>query len=132
MERLFTLSGDDVGKDMPRFEELKWREERVVFASHGDRWSVDLSGEDLKLEESRVEGNLIINNPGIEENVWHLSYEEEGFPGMLLKLSITEETSCENEELCDMLLEKEESAIGRRVEVFGSKEGDLFIVKEIK
>ncbi len=127
----FQLSGEDVERDMPQFEDLQWKEERLFFTSGEDRWSVDLQGEDLRSEESVLQGNLMMSNPGMKDDVWYLSYEEEGSPGLSVELFIDEETECEGD-FCEELFSKDSSLAGERVEVKGSRDSDLFTVKEIR
>lgn len=59
---------------------------------------------------------LIINNPGMEEDVWYLVYDEPGSPAKSVKLFFEEVPSIN---------------IGDRVTVEGVIEGEKVIVKRI-
>jgi len=41
-------------------------------------------------------GNVVINNPGLEKNVWYLIYEEPGKPALSAKLSFPEGSKCQS------------------------------------
>jgi hypothetical protein len=72
-------------------------------------------------------GNLIINNPGFEENVWYLSYETSGVSAKSVKLSFDDDSICKNESnSCSNLI------IGDRVDVKGVESNGIVLVKEIK
>ncbi len=132
---------------MPNFREIEWLKggQRLGFVSdlyyfeEGiAKWSIDLLGKDLRLE-SEIEGkltslfgNILINNPGMEQNTWYLSYEEAGSPGLLLKLEITQEACVFEEDFCKKLFEKDEDIKGTRVVVEGFEKEDYFQVKMIE
>lgn len=61
-------------------------------------------------------GNVVINNPGMEEDVWYLVYDEPGSPAKSVKLFF--------EEVPDI-------NIGDRITVEGVFEGEKVIVKRI-
>jgi hypothetical protein len=49
-------------------------------------------------------GNIVINNPGYPENVWHLVYEEPAKPAVTKALNFTDESLCsqnDTESICD-------------------------------
>jgi hypothetical protein len=72
-------------------------------------------------------GNLIINNPGLENNIWYLSYESQGSPAKLAKLSFDEDSVCRNKvDSCSEL------NVGERVDVKGVEKNGEVLVKEIK
>ena len=82
----------------PNFRELVWSEDgqRLYFLTDSliqdktAKWSIKFNGTDLVLEEQidelteEITGHLIINNPGLEEDVWYLSHEAPGSPGLCL------------------------------------------------
>lgn len=71
-------------------------------------------------------GNLIINNPGFEENAWYLSYEISGVSANSVKLSFDEDSICRNEtNSCSDLTS------GERVEVRGLENNGMVVVREI-
>jgi len=41
-------------------------------------------------------GNLVINNPGLDADVWYLVYEAPGKPAEMIKLSFDASSSCKN------------------------------------
>ncbi|MDD2274314.1 MAG: hypothetical protein PHI91_00145 [Candidatus Pacebacteria bacterium] len=61
-------------------------------------------------------GNVVINNPGTEEDVWYLVYDEPGSPAKSVKLFFEEVPNIN---------------IGDRVTVEGTIEGEKVIVKRI-
>lgn len=61
-------------------------------------------------------GNVVINNPGMEEDVWYLVHDEPGSPAKSVKLFF--------EEVPDI-------NIGDRITVEGVFEGEKVIVKRI-
>ncbi len=63
-----------------------------------------------------VSGNLVINNPGLSQNEWYISYEEQGAPGLYKKLIISENINCiGGEESCENLLQKDNVLQGEEV-----------------
>ena len=79
-------------------------------------------------------GNLIINNPGMKEREWYLSYEEEGSPALEKIISFNkEQVNCfAEEDICPRFFAKDNSLQGLRVEILGEeKEGEvnLFEIK---
>lgn len=83
-------------------------------------------GEDQEQEINFTKtGNLTKNNPGAEEGVWYLVYEETGSPGLSTKLEFTDESDCElfdTQGKCTDLVTDER--IGTRVRVEGYKDDD--------
>jgi len=72
-------------------------------------------------------GNLMINNPGFEENIWYLSYETKGSSANSIKLSFDDNSICKNEtNLCSNL------NIGERVDIKGVESSGVVLVKELK
>ena len=68
-------------------------------------------------------GNIAINNPGFEEDVWYLIHEAPGQPALFEKLFFDENSVCiyeEDETECDL----ENFTQGSRVKVIGEKIGD--------
>lgn len=84
------------------------------------------NGEEDNINFSQ-EGNLIINNPGFENNIWYLSYEFSGSPANSAKLSFNEDSICKNASgSCSNL------TIGERVNIKGIKNDEIVLVKELK
>jgi hypothetical protein len=93
-----------------------------------DGTAVGRTGENCEFAECPDEinfsktGNLIKNNPGLEKDVWYLSYEEPGKPGLLMKLKFAEESICGPEESefikCSEFM-KSTDLISRRVKITG-------------
>jgi hypothetical protein len=73
-------------------------------------------------------GNLTINNPGGEENIWVLVYDEPGAPGMSIPLEFTEESLC-GESNCQEMLS--EDFIGSRVQIEGEEVGEVVKVIQL-
>jgi|GEM_PF-1613922 hypothetical protein len=137
----------DSGVLNPEFRNLSWAEtgSRLHFTTNtlniGQNafWSIDPNGIDLVLEEiTPVEswfektGVLIINNPGIPADSWHLSYEEAGAPGLLIEIQIDEETEClGNSDYCQRLIDRDEALAGQSVNLKGIIEGEYLKVTEI-
>ena len=72
-------------------------------------------------------GNLMINNPGLEENIWYLSYETLGASAKSIKLSFDNDSVCKNEvDSCSNLNS------GGKVDVKGVETNGIVLVKEIK
>jgi len=61
-------------------------------------------------------GNVVMNNPGMEEGIWYLIYEEPGSPAQIIELFFEEEKNIN---------------IGDRLTIEGVLEGDRVIVKRI-
>lgn len=124
--------------DMPDFRAYytEGEEKKVVEVEKGERvGGVDLLGWEnfSQLEEVNFSerGNLIRNAPGLEEDIWYLSYEKPGSPGLKVELSFgTDECTTPEGEPCDELLSDE--LIGKRVEVTGVKKGETVRVRSLK
>ncbi|MGM0439431.1 MAG: hypothetical protein ACQEP3_03320 [Patescibacteria group bacterium] len=81
---------------------------------------------------STYTGNLIIGNPGLEEG-WHISYEEEGSPGLIKKLSIPEDVNCiDSEDSCEKLLKEDDEIAGKRIIVEGEESDEMINVFKIE
>jgi hypothetical protein len=93
-----------------------------------------------KSKESEVEvdfsatGNLIMNNPGLEEGKWYIVYEKEGSPGVTKKLVIGEnDIACKGEEgNCSDFFNFKNNIIGERVELKGEERGSEVVVYEVE
>jgi hypothetical protein len=93
-----------------------------------------------KDKESEVEvdfsatGNLIMNNPGLEEGKWYIVYEKEGSPGVTKKLVIGEnDIACKGEEgNCSDFFNFKNNIIGERVELKGEERGSEVVVYEVE
>jgi len=75
-------------------------------------------------------GNIVNNNPGLKENVWYLSYEKPGSPGLAVELIFTEETKCiigEKEENCASV----DFENGEKVKIKGIKKDNSVLVEEL-
>jgi|GEM_PF-2494142 len=154
MENNFSLSEDDLmeylefdltGQFMPSFRDIRWEKERLFFLTDHpeDReivlyWSIDKEGESLTLEgeegrEVTFRGNLMINNPGMREGVFYLSYQESGFPGGEKELILEEETDClDDREKCISLFSKDPILSGEKVEVKGVLERGKLSLKSLE
>jgi len=84
------------------------------------------SGEESNINFSE-EGNLIINNPGFEANIWYLSYEAVGNSANSVKLSFDQDSVCKNGSNSCLNL-----TIGERVNIKGIKSNEIVLVKELK
>lgn len=72
-------------------------------------------------------GNLVINNPGLEENVWYLIYETPGSPAATTKLSFDDKSVCKTQdESCLSLV------VGDRVSVKGIEGDGKVLVRELE
>lgn len=69
-------------------------------------------------------GNLMINNPGFEKDVWYLSYEESGKPGLSVKLQFDQNSVRTN--ICSDIHS------GDRVVVSGKENNGIVLVKNLK
>ncbi len=79
-----------------------------------------------------VSGNLVINNPGLSQNEWYISYEEQGAPGLYKKLIISENINCiGGEESCENLLQKDNVLQGEEVRVRGLNKNHSIVVSVI-
>jgi hypothetical protein len=81
-----------------------------------------------------VTGNLIINNPGLDEDRWYLVYDKEGASGVTKKLTIEEnDIACKGEEKeCSNFFNLEDDVAGERVEIKGEEDGSEVIVYQIE
>ncbi len=80
-------------------------------------------------------GNIVINNPGFEEDVFYLSYEKPGQVGLSEKLIFNEDSSCvkEQEVNCNETIpENREDWSGKRVKVDGSETEEGIIVEKLE
>ncbi len=79
-------------------------------------------------------GNLMINNPGMKEGEWHLSYEEKGSPALKKMIDFNEEhVDCYAEEdVCSKFFSKDDSLQGARVEISGEEKEDEVNLLKIK
>lgn len=131
----------------PNFRELNWTDdgERLYFITDAlieDQdlyWSINPDGTDLVLEEQtdkpveEINGNLMINSPGLLEDTWHLSHEAPGSPGLLTRLEVDNIINCLGSEyFCQGLTDKDESLAGTRVAVKGLQKEGLFEVEQIE
>lgn len=86
--------------------------------------------EEIKLET--ITGTLVINNPGLGEG-WHISYEEPGKPGLIKKITKTDETICfGNESKCIKFFKKEEDLAGVKVQISGILKNDEILLTQIE
>jgi len=84
------------------------------------------AGVDGNINFSRV-GNLTINNPGTEENIWYLVYESPGSPANTAKLVFDNKSVCKNESNSCLDL-----IAGRRVNIKGIKNNNEALVREME
>lgn len=84
------------------------------------------SGTDGNINFSRP-GNLTINNPGMEDNIWYLVYESPGSPANTVKLAFNDKSVCKNESNSCLDL-----ITGRRVDIKGIKNDSEVLVREMK
>ena len=97
---------------------------------------IDEGAEIEPLNEEEIvsyRGNLIIKNPGLEEG-WHLSYQEEGSPGLVKRLSFeSEEVNCFGQpDSCSRFFQEVEDLAGARVEVSGDLKDNFLELKSIE
>lgn len=72
-------------------------------------------------------GNLIINNPGMKDGVWYLTYETPGNPANAVELSFDPKSICRNEtNSCIDLI------VGERVSVKGLEKNGTVLVREME
>lgn len=131
----------------PNFRELVWSEDgqRLYFLTDSliqdktAKWSIKFNGTDLVLEEQidelteEITGHLIINNPGLEEDVWYLSHEAPGSPGLLTKLEGGDTIICSGPDyFCQGMADRNNDLNGARVEITGIEQDNLFLVQQIK
>ena len=64
----------------------------IVFVGVG--WYVATREPIVETSAFFAEGNLVKDNPGLVSGVWHLVYEEPGFPGLSIPLSFDEASVC--------------------------------------
>ncbi|MGM0482895.1 MAG: hypothetical protein ACQEP6_03500 [Patescibacteria group bacterium] len=112
----FNYSGESVLRRIEMVEEEgKWKVDSVSEASQSE--------EDQSESDFKETGNLVINNPGYPEDVWHLVYEKPGEVGLNEALIFDEDSVCISEgeeDVCDPdMLES-----GMRVEIEGFKSDD--------
>lgn len=84
------------------------------------------TGADGNINFSRA-GNLTINNPGMEENVWYLIYESPGSPANTAKLVFDDKSVCKNESNSCLDL-----ITGRRINVKGINNDNEVLVREME
>lgn len=75
------------------------------------------------------DGNLIQNNPGLEEDAWYLSYEEPGSPALSVQLRFNTESRCGSEDMlkvCEISFDQ-----GQRVRVEGFRSDDAVVVRTL-
>jgi|GEM_PF-1065730 hypothetical protein len=87
------------------------------FFSHGG------SKENINFSKT---GNLVINNPGMESDVWYLIYEIPGSPAIPAKLSFDAKSVCKNQSNSCLDL-----IVGERVSIKGIEEGGEITVREM-
>jgi hypothetical protein len=92
----------------------------------GECFSVE-KGQEVSFSQR---GNLVKDMPGLNEG-WYLSYEEPGAPGLSVMLVFNKETKCDfmGENNCEPFIDN--SLIGEKVFVFGTREGEYVSVKNI-
>lgn len=104
----------------------------LSYPAQGKADKIILTGETFTHESAEFEeiGNIAINNPGFEEDVWYLIYEAPGEPALFEKLLFDENSVCvyeEEEQQCD----QENFTQGDRVRVIGEKVGDTVKVHQL-
>lgn len=72
-------------------------------------------------------GNLVMNNPGMDRDVWYLVYDIPGSPAGTAKLYFNEESVCENQKYSCLDL-----IIGERVSVRGIENDGEVSVREMQ
>lgn len=81
-------------------------------------WKVDRVSIRDEAEQFEAEGNLVRNNPSMEQDIWYLVHEEPGAPALTKKLQFTSASICalgvEND-ICNLDVFEQ----GQRVYVFG-------------
>lgn len=92
-------------------------EKIINLIKEGEEWKVN-SVDNKDLINFIKTGNIVINNPGYPENVWHLVYEEPAKPAVTKALRFTDESLCfqnDTESIC----EPNSLVTGTRVELKG-------------
>ncbi len=88
-------------------------------------WPRDETREDDRLDN--LTGNLMINNPGLDQGEWYLSHEAPGSPGLSVQLILDDDLEClGSEDFCNLFLEYSEDLAGERVKVKGERRGEYF------
>ena len=72
-------------------------------------------------------GNLVVNNPGMESNIWYLIYENLGSPAVSTKLSFDEKSICNKESSSCLDL-----IVGEKVLIKGIEENGTVLVRELE
>ncbi|MFA5714439.1 MAG: hypothetical protein WC998_01695 [Candidatus Paceibacterota bacterium] len=72
-------------------------------------------------------GNLLINNPGLEENTWYLLYENPGSPANSVKLSFNDKSVCKNQDNSCLDL-----VAGDRASIKGIETNGKVLVRELE
>lgn len=97
-------------------------EKNINLIKENEEWKVD-SVENQNLINFIKTGNIVINNPGYPENVWHIIYEEPGKPAITKALQFTNNSICfidTSESNCN----PDSLETGTRVELKGFEKGD--------
>jgi hypothetical protein len=84
------------------------------------------AGAEENINFSRV-GNLVINNPGLEENTWYLVYENPGSPASNVKLSFDNKSVCKNQDNSCLDL-----VAGDRASIKGIDANGKILVRELE
>lgn len=75
-------------------------------------------------------GNLVKDNPGLPQGVWHFVYELPGQPGIMTALQFDEKSLCQRNgkaEVCDI----SKFAEGDRVNIKGTRDGSGVLVRNL-
>lgn len=95
----------------------------IHLVAEGGEWKVDRitpSQEQGQRVETELTGNLVINNPGMEKDVWHILYEERGSPALTKALQFSPQSVCAvgNE---NAACTPESLTVGTRVRILGTE-----------
>ena len=84
------------------------------------------SGRDENINFTR-DGNIVINNPGLESDIWYLIYETPGNPANNIKLTFNVKSICRNDSnSCADLI------AGERVSIKGIESNGTVLVREVE
>jgi uncharacterized protein YxeA len=104
---------------------LNYSGERIIRNIHivleDNEWKIDkiTIPEDEIIQFDQI-GNLVRNNPGMEEDIWYLVYEQPGQPALTTSLIFTSSSICaeENE---NIICDTEKLTQGNRVRILGEE-----------
>lgn len=105
-------------------------EKNINLIKENEEWKVD-SVENKNLINFSKTGNIVINNPGYPENVWHIIYEEPGKPAITKALQFTNNSIC-FKDTTESECNPDSLETGTRVELKGFEKEDEIEVKTLQ